>query len=60
MRGESIMETTPEQSEVIRCAGNWFDGRDGSTQELRNAVLALRVAGAVAAVKAAREGTNAQ
>ena len=51
------METTPEQSEVIRTAGNWFDGRDGSTQELANAVLALRMAEARAAQT--KEYTNA-
>lgn len=44
---------TPEQREVLRTAGNWFDGRDGSSQELRNAVLAMRRA-------EAREALNRQ
>ena len=57
MRGESVIEMTREQTEVIRTAGNWFDGRDGSTQELANAVLALRMAEARAAQT--KEYTNA-
>ncbi len=51
------MTMTHEQSEVLRTAGNWFDGRDGSSLELRNAVLALLVAEARDAQR--KEPTNA-